>query len=100
MDCGVDSRDEASFDLWCRGIRQEQQESELDRLKRENAELRRQVNEVKSKRGYNIYLEDKITIDKAKHIIKQLVEIYCYRIEYDEDGNVLKQAEQFLKEQA
>ncbi len=37
-------------------------------------------------------------IRKAKDLIRRLITIYCDQIEYDEDGNTLEEARQFLKE--
>lgn len=35
---------------------------------------------------------------KAKDLIHRLITIYCDKIEYDEFGNTLEEARQFLKE--
>lgn len=36
--------------------------------------------------------------DELKRLLKNIMKIYCYHIEYDEDGLTLETAENFLKE--
>lgn len=36
--------------------------------------------------------------DELKRLLKNIMKIYCYHIEYDEDGLTLETAEKFLKE--